>query len=146
MLEKVSLEQTTMWKTYPLWASYRQRERGGLWSICQQKCVHKTKPAARIGTLVCFHRETRHQRAIERSLLLTSESGPSRRGLRHSGMAKLSHGYIFWAVNSALNSHTCTTFSSEDIKANACICHTIHSISQPLSGAIKYSTARPAET
>lgn len=35
------------------------------------------------------------QWATERSLLFTSKSGPSRWGLRHSGMGKLSHGYIF---------------------------------------------------
>lgn len=101
-----------------------------------------------LAPLLCIFTENQGtQWPIERSLLFTSKSGPSRWGLRHSTMGKLSHRYVLGgAVNSTLNSHTCTTFSSEDIKAIPCIYHTIHSISQPLSEAFKCSTVRPIET
>lgn len=148
MLEKVSLEQISLKKNKSTMCSMQLKGVCGLRTICQWKCVHKTKSAEGVGSLAAyFHRIKRHSVAIERSLLFTSKSGSTRWGLRHSGMGKLSRGYIFLgAVNSALNSHTWETVSSEAIKAIPCICHTIHSISQPLSGAFKYSTVRPAES
>lgn len=57
MLEKVSLEQIPLEKTNPPRAACSWRECGSLRSICQWKCVHKTKPAEGVGSLVAyFHR------------------------------------------------------------------------------------------